>query len=57
MPIPTPSTDEAGNADLGSCIRFLRRENPGMTSDQRVRICLDKWRKATGKPKYKEPKK
>jgi len=50
MPIPTTKD---GNADLGACIRFLRRENPEMKSDQRVRICLDLWRKSQGKPPYK----
>ena len=47
-PIPTPTTDESGNANLGSCIRFLRKENPSMKPDQRVAICLSKWRKSKG---------
>ena len=53
MPIPVPKTDENGNADLGSCIRFLRRENPDMGSKQRVAICLNIWRKVQGKKSYK----
>jgi len=49
MPIPTPSSPD----DLGACIRALRRE--GYTdSDQRVAICLSKYRKAHG---IAEPKK
>lgn len=52
MPIPVPKTKN-GNADLGECIRHLRRENPEMKSDQRVRICLDLWRKATGRKPYR----
>ena len=53
MPIPTPTTDASGNADIGTCIRFLRRENPEMSSKQRVAICLDLWRKSTGKGQKK----
>ena len=45
MPIPIPTRDKAGNVDLGSCIRFLRKE--GYTdSKQRVAICLNVYRKA-----------
>ena len=51
-PIPTPTTKD-GHADIGACIRMLRRENPEMKSDQRVAICLSKWRKSKGKPPYK----
>ena len=53
MPIPIPKAKN-GNPDLGACIRFLRRENPEMSSDQRVAICLSTYRKAHGIP---EPKK
>jgi hypothetical protein len=53
MPIPIPKTTTGGNADLGECIRFLRRENPEMSSDQRVAVCLNIWRKSKGKKPYK----
>jgi len=53
MPIPVPTTDKEGNADLGNCIRFLRKEKPDMPPEQREAICLDLWRKATGKKPYK----
>lgn len=42
MPIPVPKSED----DLGQCIRFLRKENPEMKSDQRVAICLNLARKA-----------
>jgi len=43
MPIPVPKSEN----DLGACIRALRRE--GYTdNDQRVKICLEKYRKAHG---------
>lgn len=48
MPIPVPRKDKNGNPNLGECIRFLRRENPDMSSDQRVAICLNIYRKAHG---------
>jgi len=49
MPIPVPKSKD----NLDECIRALRKE--GYTdSDQRVAICMSKWRKAHGKP---EPKK
>ncbi len=46
MPIPIPV-----NGDLGACIRFLRKEKPGMKSDQRVAICLSLARKGKKKEK------
>lgn len=42
MPIPVPKKE----GDLGDCIRFLRKENPEMKSDQRVAVCLSVFRKA-----------
>jgi hypothetical protein len=53
MPIPIPTTEKNGTANLGACIRFLRRERPDMSSDQRVAVCLNIWRKSTGKKPYK----
>ena len=47
MPLP---------ADMGMCIRKLRREKPDMKGDQRVAICLDMMRKA-GKETAPPPKK
>lgn len=47
-PIPVPKSEK----DIGECIRFLRRENPEMKSDQRVAICLDLARKHQGKKRY-----
>ena len=49
MPIPVPKSED----DLGSCIRFLRKEGYS-DNDQRVAICLSTYRKAHGIP---EPKK
>ena len=49
MPIPTES--------MGACIRHLRRKNPGMSSDQRVAICLDVMRKAGKEVAPKKSKK
>lgn len=37
MPIPVPSSE----ANLGACIRFLRRDKPNMPHKQRIAICLD----------------
>ena len=48
-PIPIPPDENS----LGECIRFLRKEGYA-DNDQRVAICLSKYRKAHGKP---EPKK
>ena len=45
MPIPVPPEKN----ELGECIRFLRREKPEMSSDQRVAVCLDVYRRAHGK--------
>ncbi len=47
MPLP---------ADMGMCVRKLRKEKPEMKSDQRVAICLDTMRRAgkdVGKPNDK----
>lgn len=44
MPIPVPKSTE----DIGTCIRFLRRDKPDMSSKQRVAICLDLARKHKG---------
>ena len=41
MPVPTPKNKE----DLSSCIRALRREGY-IDSQQRIAICLQKWRDA-----------
>jgi len=49
MPIPVPESTD----DIGVCVRFLRREKPHMSSDQRVAICLDLARQK-GKDKKKE---
>lgn len=44
MPIPTPSSEK----DLGACISALKAE--GYTDqDQRVAICLSKYRKSKKK--------
>jgi len=49
MPIPTPGSDK----NLGPCIEALKAE--GYTdNDQRVAICLSKWRKSQG---TKQPQK
>lgn len=37
MPIPVPKTKD-GNADIGDCIRALRKERPDMKNDQRIAI-------------------
>jgi len=50
MPVPIPKSED----DLGNCIRYLRRENPEMKSDQRVAICLSTYRKSKGIPEPKE---
>ena len=50
MPIPVPKSED----DLGMCIRFLRREKPGVPHTERVATCLSVYRRAHGKP---EPKK
>lgn len=50
MPIPVPQADANGNPDLGSCIRFLRKEGYS-DSDQRVAICLNLFRKHHPKSK------
>ena len=47
MPIPIPPSEH----DLGTCIRFLRKE--GKPADQCVAICLDIYRRSKGK---EEPK-
>lgn len=53
MPIPTPTGKDEKHLNLGACIRALRRE--GYTdSDQRIAICMSKWRKARGKPARKK---
>ncbi len=54
MPAPVPKGEDEKNLDLGPCIRFFRRENPEMTSEQWVAACFSTWRRAHGKP---EPKK
>ena len=54
MPAPVPKGEDEKNLDLGPCIRFFRRENPEMTSEQRIAACFSTWRQAHGKP---EPKK
>ncbi len=51
-PIPIPTGEDEKNIDMGACIRALRRE--GYTDNkQRVKICMEKWRKSHGKS---EPK-
>ena len=48
MPIPTPTGENEKDIDMGACIRALRREG-NSDQDQRVAICMSKWRKAHGK--------
>jgi hypothetical protein len=43
LPMPVPSSED----DLGACIRFLRQEGYD-DSDQRVAICLAKFRESEG---------
>ena len=52
MPIPTPTGETENNIDMGTCIRALRKEGYS-NSDQRVAICMSKWRKVHGKKEDK----